>query len=105
MSAETKYTPGPWTVDEDGFVYDASAFHETPICDPRCFDANIAGNMAEMDANARLIASAPELLEAGQQLLAALVHNAGKQGVVMLASQQIRQLRAAIAQATGGQGG
>ena len=57
------HTPGPWTILEgfisarfsDGEVYD--------ICDPRCAPAT-PDLVGEMEANADLIAAAPDLLAA-----------------------------------------
>ena len=56
----TTYTPGPWTCNanyssQHYMVWDANGnYHE------------MRDKVAEMDANARLIAAAPELLEALQ---------------------------------------
>lgn len=58
------HTPGPWT-EHEGFIIGRfnsdNEIHD--ICDPRCAPAD-ADTICEMDANARLIAAAPELLEA-----------------------------------------
>ena len=91
---EGKHTPGPWFVTPDGFRVtdkpvwfdqDGSRHGETP---------NIV-IFAETQANARLIAAAPELLEALVNLLR--VHE-GEGGTKYHAGDIAR---AAIAKATG----
>jgi hypothetical protein len=66
MANETKHTPGPWHVafggkDTDDYAIIGSKFSERAICnmEPRDY----------VQANARLIAAAPELLEALKGLL------------------------------------
>jgi len=61
MSTETKavqHTPGPWRVCEDGLVVITSNsgpdYFPSPLCP--------SDDIAELRANARLIAAAPELL-------------------------------------------
>ena len=98
----TKFTPGPWYVgtgtyegrniysvasvtDDDGFTYQpivASAEDDGIKC---------------WDANARLIAAAPDLLEALGALLERYVLAIGNEGIECL------KARAAIAKATGEQ--
>ena len=65
---EVKHTPGPWTTDEDD--HDAphqnikvkAGKHRT-VCTVWIDDAPVRDFNAEQQANARLIAAAPELLE------------------------------------------
>lgn len=59
------HTPGPW-YEEEGWIVDGD---KRTICDPRCMDPADPDNLVEMDANARLIAAAPELLEALRECL------------------------------------
>lgn len=64
---KTKYTPAPWHVTQDvageTAVNDHTQFHSTfPI-------AVIYGRLDQKEANAQLIAAAPELLEALVELL------------------------------------
>lgn len=63
------HTPGPWN-EHEGFITGRfksdNEIHD--ICDPRCAPAD-ADTICEMDANARLIAAAPELLEACQEFV------------------------------------
>jgi hypothetical protein len=69
--SNTKHTPGPWTIDEklEGQTCITSkqhgSFAEPIIC--RVFDSSHVP-LSEQDANARLIAAAPELLEALQMM-------------------------------------
>lgn len=58
---EAKHTPGPWNVafGEDGLVIDAP---ESGIC-------TVDSPLSERAANAKLIAAAPDLLEALNTLL------------------------------------
>lgn len=65
QEAPRGFTPGPWVydgslADEQGFPCVASAAHNLAICS--VIDDGI--DAAEQEANAHLIASAPELLEA-----------------------------------------
>jgi len=53
------YTPGPWTINEKWPTEVVSA--KGAICET---DAGAPESVEEMEANARLIAAAPELLEA-----------------------------------------
>ena len=59
----TQHTPGPWWVDDDGFITAGSDDYKI-IAEPRCMEPH--GNEAEIDANAELIAAAPDLLAALQ---------------------------------------
>lgn len=97
MADTVKHTPGPWHVDpkapEESFFEDVSilrhdglavavAVHNGDVLPP------------EPEANARLIAAAPDLLAVAQKV----VNNWGD-----LHHKDLMQLRAAIAKATGGQ--
>jgi hypothetical protein len=64
MKTETEqHTDGPWTADKDRSGH-------WLVCDPYGHTAQVFGDDAEAGANARLIAAAPELLEALRGLLA-----------------------------------
>ena len=106
MSMTTKHTPGPWTIDPryvnepvqevygpDCVVGDARAGF-VPQNDR---ERKLAGEVAH--ANARLIAAAPELLEALREL-AALV-DAIRSGDYQPDSFTTQPARAAIARAEG----
>ena len=70
-----KYTPGPWNANFTRFSRWVVGFHITdpehgslrPICE--AYDKMGTMNPNEIAANARLIAAAPELLEALQALM------------------------------------
>jgi len=66
MSA-AKHTPGPWRLDEIGNV-ESEAVHNIAVVFSAAGQVNWSGSdfdtLAHCEANARLIAAAPELLEA-----------------------------------------
>jgi len=112
----TKHTPGPWRVITDDDEYlpgEMSDFIDIGHC---CFSAHAVtalqknynhDSAEEHLANARLIAAAPDLLEALSDTLAALqvASNAQeKSGDIVGASEtqfKLRRARAAIAKAEG----
>lgn len=74
---ETKHTPGPWFVEhhewlQKGHCAISSKDHGELAQVVWCMedDECIGRNSPEKEANARLIAAAPELLEAAQKVLA-----------------------------------
>lgn len=99
----SKHTPGPWTVQEREHsfrVVDSRAlkFDNSRLCDVQHWAGATRGpDREEARANARLIAAAPELLEA-LKLCAVLVHDGNRQG-----DAAIEAAHAAIAKATGGE--
>ncbi len=91
---QTTHTPGPWAITLDarnalGFVRPATPELSTPIATIHYADSGAP------DANARLIASAPDLL-AACVLFEDLTRNGAWPG-----SEDLAQLQAAIARATG----
>lgn len=54
------FTPGPWWLDDDGFIAAGSQETYCTVAEPRCMEPR--GNESEIDANASLIAAAPSLL-------------------------------------------
>ena len=82
------HTPGPWSVVDRSHIRSASLGLVA-----------VAQHGLETQANARLIASAPELLEALREAFNAFAHDAD--GPVW-ADSTIAKARAAIAKATGG---
>lgn len=63
---KTTHTPGPWSLDEDRYVTFKNAVFAADgrkVAD--CGSSRLTG---EVEANARLIASAPELLKFVQQV-------------------------------------
>ena len=86
----TTHTPGPWWRDDDGFI--AAGANETyvTVASPNCsHDIDID----EREANARLIAAAPEMLSY-LQWIERVAHDSKKWALRNLA-------REAIAKATG----
>lgn len=69
--SETKHTPGPWSVNEC-HVYRYDDEYDETICDTSGAPTE-AAFMSDVpdraEANARLIAAAPELLEACKRLM------------------------------------
>ncbi len=90
---KAKHTPGPWTLHPTA-LHPAVRSVGTPDAGPRriCTVGTMNGNPVDK-ANARLIAAAPELLDALE-----LIANTG-----MDARQCMLTARAAIAKATGEQ--
>lgn len=103
MTQEAQHTPGPWRIKQssangNNFIYPEGS--EDAICGVRFhldFDAH--------EANARLIAAAPDLLEAVEVLLGGLEaeYPESKFGIDFRTQMRIRmnKARAAIAKARG----
>lgn len=88
----SKHTPGPWSVDEPHQVFASSVGEYVAITKVEDFET-IPKDQCE--ANARLIAAAPELLEA----LLQIIQDAKSPEVG--AYLNLKLARAAIAKATG----
>ena len=100
MAVERKYTPGPWRLkEEDG---DGKCQHKDR-CKTWVIDSFERGNMAliqawqhgndpdvfdEVRVNARLMAAAPELIEALDKLLAATVDEDLKYGIGLTETEE-----------------
>jgi len=92
-----KHTPGPWTdnhADYPGFVVAASGLR---VANASTRDAFRAGGWPLMEANARLIAAAPDLLHACELAADCVDRFQGK-----LSPGATDRLRAAIRKATEG---
>ena len=94
---ENKHTPGPWHIgvrqpNSDKFIYGPNG-SEVANCDRQTNFPH------ENEANARLIAAAPELLGALQICSAELFAQCGDNARAM---QYVKQARQAIAKATQG---
>ena len=108
MSAK-KHTPGPWLRDDrSGLDCDVRAASGRKVALCWGLASNNATNYradyrAECDANAHLIAAAPELLDALRAFLRAPSVGSAGPGAVTIAVQDfnLRAARAAIAKATG----
>ena len=88
----TKHTPGPWTCNanystQHYMVWDADGnYHQ------------MRDEVAEMDANARLIAAAPDLLLFSRDIVAAIKNEFSSSHALM---EYAARLEDAIARATG----
>jgi len=100
MSA--KHTPGPWQVNSNFASQVCDCDGTSRGCAPI---ANMSGTPAERKANARLIAAAPDLLEALREVEKHLqsyvdaIEYGG--GAASKSSERLASVRAAIAKATG----
>ena len=96
----TKHTPGPWELVSRGwngqFIYGIDERAKG-----RRFIAEVDLNYDGAEANARLIAAAPELLAALRLMLAGTQEDCGK--ICMPSENAVRSAFAAIAKATGEQ--
>ena len=92
----TKHTPGPWIAHEGAIFQEKPHGEVSPLICDTINGRKFTGE--ERGANARLIAAAPELLDALQSLLARVSSD-------IIANQcwheEQRAARAAIAKATG----
>ena len=96
----TKHTPGPWYVGDDGNVW------RTPTADrtgTNICDMVSSVTIDETQANGRLIAAAPELLEALESFLRAPHIGSSGPGSCTIEVQEfnLKAARAAIARAMG----
>ncbi len=82
------HTPGPWEIGQDGLGISVDA-DGVPVC--MC-----DGPVEDNEANARLIAAAPDLLVAGQHIL-----QVAWNGTYAEQESALQSLRAAIAKAEG----
>jgi len=98
-----KHTPGPWKVANKTYPF---VYAIDPVCDVNRFDLLINGGCTssgrtkpeELMANARLIAAAPDLLEACKVKLLALEGKEYDPGAFDIAAELCRK---AIAKAEG----
>lgn len=103
---KSKHTPGPWAADGLDSPHDAdrAIYARTPLHGNPIFVARAYGNgclcpiTPERVANARLIAAAPDLLEAAEKLIDSFM---GLNYAFGTRSEEIAMLRAAIAKAKG----
>lgn len=95
----SKYTPGPWT------VISGAIYHSIKLIRLASMDRsgpNKAGPI-ECDANARLIAAAPELLETLEAIIQGGIWQADDNAplCISITRAEIRQARDVIAKAKG----
>lgn len=99
--SEARHTPGPWTLSDD---YD-TVFGGPPDDRGSVMVANIAGDAddPENEANARLIAAAPELLEVARQYAAtleALIRQSPTDDARKVNKERLAAVQSTIAKAT-----
>lgn len=95
--SENRHTPGPWRIGEDG-RFGISVWGEEHVADVKTYERDAR------KANARLIAAAPDLLEALQVLFASYkaLADSGDAGNWKIENQpEGKQALAAISKATG----
>ena len=103
--AETKFTPGPWSIfgplsDKHEPAYRVSAERTLSLTVSPCPDGFVHG---ENKANAHLIAAAPELYEALEEIVEnAVVYYEGSMDIY---SEAIENARNALAKARGEENG
>ena len=115
----SKYTPGPWTVDEshmDGAI-NAGKRHVALANFYNCHDEEVRVTRDQQQANAHIIAAAPDLLAALKAILPMAENGAAKPGhegfcgseqscdcecmAAYYDSEKLMQARAAIRKAEG----
>lgn len=71
--SKTKFTPGPWKLHPNNdYIFSFKSLDDWDNPRPICSPAVIYKENEENEANARLIAAAPELYDAVKELLYAL---------------------------------
>ena len=101
--SNSKHTPGPWQMSGDCAVATANEELDELICDcsGRKIDAAFFSDMpGRAEANARLIAAAPELLESCRELVTDLLSHASF-GLNEKEVAMLRRAESAIAKADG----
>jgi len=99
---KTKHTPGPWEVRQKDMVWSASTGRLIADCEKTPYLKRPAPPDSEDASNARLIAAAPELLEAlenARNVLAGLA--TGQLAGIEKDSPALEKARAAITKAKG----
>lgn len=97
----SKHTPGPWAVDDDNRPGMEWNRHIVSGDNAICFMAHSDGKDPEQDeANARLIAAAPELLEELRDAVETIKAMSGKD-LSCDPHEDVSAFEAAIAKATG----
>ena len=99
MSEQAKHTPGPWTL-EPSCIRGGDRSRSLVICGPGRVSGRSPAEHGEDEANARLIAAAPELLQACREALADLEGYLAEWETDP-ALETVQELRAVIAKATG----
>lgn len=97
---KTQHTPGPWEFIPNRIVaHDGQAIE---ICSIKQFDLLNDAEQCRIEADARLIAAAPELLEACKTALRDAMEPVGEHGThYKVHRDDVAAIRAAIAKAQG----
>lgn len=96
--SEMKHTPGPWRANASWIEGPAMALRIASVDWPSATPGSAPRNVAEARANARLIAAAPDLLEAAKAILARFPSDHGPSSPLY---DEAKALSAAIAKAEG----
>lgn len=95
--SENRWTPGPWEIDEQGHIWgDGMQVAHINYAEDFPCEENEADCQAMCEANARLIAAAPELFKACTMALA-FIESCYESDIDEERSPEGNQLRAAIA--------
>lgn len=99
--SKSKHTPGPWT-EENGLVSAGKGLDRIKIASMHWAPSHQVARPEQQDANARLIAAAPELLEELADLLGVIQDEPGEGCEARYSESDpiIIAARAAIAKAT-----
>ena len=106
MSESNKFTPGPWFNGQDGFNLGCGVVYARHANGNPKDVATIRGWGGEQQQNSRLIASAPDLLEALEAILPFIPRTSASEGGASKYSENVKaadMVRAAIAKARGQQ--
>ena len=105
--SDAKHTPGPWAVSTQGVGFEVDSADGWQVAQAQQRHEDGRGKEATMRlANARLIAAAPELLEAlieASEWVSEYVSQMRAYTISDEAAKSLRRIRAAIAKATGEQ--
>lgn len=97
----SKHTPGPWYAVGGVVEHPDDTVPDICVCDPKLFGmGHLPRSREEIIANARLIAAAPDLLDALQLSLEYWAHR--EQRYKNRSPVWVQEARAAIAKAKGG---
>ena len=99
MPNETKFTPGPWDTEDDGYV--CATNHESDARPIICERANGGSLESDWEANSHLIAAAPELYAVLDEALAALYGAISVCGAIGNLTHARDMAEAALAKARG----
>jgi hypothetical protein len=100
------HTPGPWREYERSGLWTYIKSESGVLVGGAYHDSLLMDDLEESDANARLISSAPELLEALKEAkeLIQFFHGDPAWEIYDSSSPEMKRLNAAIAKATGAEG-